>query len=336
MKRVRAPVLVAVVGAACVAIALPAMILGPGDLGVGDVVGALFDPEHKQYAMVVEVRLPRVLVALFAGAMLAMAGTVMQAVFRNPLASPEVMGTASGAALGALIAIALGLADRTLMAAPLCAFAGAALVSWLVYALSNGPGGPSVLGLLLAGLAMNTLVGALISFVAQLAISDNYMASGVILTWLMGGLDSRTLEHVATLAVAGVVGALALWPYLRELDLLSLRDESAATLGVRVVAVRKVLLLIACLLTGAAVSITGGIAFVGLVVPHIARILVGPQHRALLPCAAALGAFMILAADFVCRIVIPGLQLRLGIVTSLIGAPYFLWLLARHRRGAAL
>ena len=336
MKRVRAPAFLAVVAAACTVLSVLALVLGPGGFTVGDVGRALWDPGDPNRVMIVELRLPRILVAVLAGAMLAISGTVMQAVFRNPLASPEVMGTASGAAFGALLAIAFGLAQRTLMAAPLCAFAGAVLVSWVVYALSNGAGGPSVLGLLLAGMALNTLVGALISFVAQLVVSDNYLASGVILTWLMGGLEARTLEHAATLAVALVAFGGAVLPYLREMDLLSLRDESAATLGVPVVAVRRILLLIACALTGVAVSITGGIAFVGLVVPHMTRLLVGPAHRALVPCAAALGALSVLLADFVCRIVFPGWELRLGMVTSLLGAPYFLYLLERHRRGAAL
>jgi iron complex transport system permease protein len=309
-----------------------ALVQGPGDLSLRDVFGALTDPDHSHRVLVFDSRLPRILVALLAGMALAIAGAVMQAVFQNPLASPEVMGTSLGAALGAVLAIGFGLADHSELAAPLAAFGGAVVVSFVVYVLAAQPGGASLATLLLAGLAMNTLLGALVSFATTAFAGDNFLASGPILTWLMGGLEGRRHVHALTIAV-GLLGCGALLlPYVRDLDLLTLLDDAAATLGVPVARRRKMFLMLACGLTAATVAVTGGIAFVGLVIPHVARLLVGASHRALLPAAALLGALVLLLADHVCRIGLPDLGLRVGVVTSALGAPFFLLLLVRRRR----
>lgn len=316
---------------------------GRADLTVGEVVRALaggaglVDGVDETHATIVNVvRLPRILVAALAGACLALAGAVMQAVFRNPLASPEVMGTAAGSALGAVAAIALGLAGVSGLAVTAMAFLGAALVSWVVYVAASGPQGVSVTGLLLAGIAVNTLVGAGTTFVVSMVFGD-YQASAEVMHWLMGGLDK---VHGATpVAIVGgglVAFGMLLAPFVRDMDLLTLREEGAASLGVNVPLVRQVLLLAACGLTAAAVSCTGGIVFIGLVVPHMVRLVVGPAHRGLLPCAALTGGLVLVLADLACKSMPGASSLPLGVATSAIGGPYFFWLLTRYRRGHAL
>lgn len=282
-----------------------------------------------------EIRIPRTVVAVFGGAALAMAGTVMQATFRNPLASPDLVGTAAGAAFGGVLAVVLHLADESVLATPLASLFGASLTTWLVFAFAGAHGRSSVAGLLLAGVALNTLLGALTAFAVTLTFA-NYTASSRVLFWLMGGLEGRTWTH-ALLTVAGSL-PFALWILMqrRELDLLTLRDDSAHSLGLDAMLARRRLLWCACALTAATVANTGGIAFVGLVVPHLARLLVGPAHARLLPLAAMLGAVLLVGSDLICRALPAETNLPLGVVTSLLGAPYFLYLLARHRRGAAL
>lgn len=296
--------------------------------------GAPLDPVD-QFPMT-NVRLPRLVVAAFGGASLALAGTVMQATFRNPLASPDLVGTVAGAALGG--ALALGweeLAGASVFVVPLASLAGALGVTALVFVLASTHGRFAVATLLLAGIALNTLVGALTSFVVTLTFA-NYTASSRVLFWLMGGLEGRTWDHAAITALGFVGFAVLVLKRRRELDLLTLHDDTAHSLGVDAPAARRWLVLCACGLTATTVSNTGGIAFVGLVVPHVARLLVGPTHRLLLPAAALLGALLLVGSDLLCRLAPPEANLRLGVVMAFVGAPYFLLLLARHRRGEAL
>lgn len=282
-----------------------------------------------------DIRAPRLVVAAFGGASLALAGTVMQATFRNPLASPDIVGTAAGAAFGGALAIVFGVADLAVVATPLAALLGASGVTGLVFVLAGSHGRFSVANLLLAGIALNTLFGALTAFVVTFAF-DNYTASSRVLFWLMGGLDARTWQHAVITAIGCGLFAALVWPRVRELDLLTLRDDSAHSLGVDAPRARRVLVWFACGLTATTVANSGGIAFVGLIVPHLARLLVGPSHRVLLPTAALLGAILMVASDLGCRISPASWNLRLGVVTAIAGAPYFLFLLARQRRGVRL
>lgn len=281
------------------------------------------------------IRTPRVLVAVFGGAALALAGTVMQATFRNPLASPDIIGTAAGAAFGGAIAIVAGWSQASVVLTPLAALAGAVGVTSLVFTLAGSHGRFSVANLLLAGIALNTLFGALTSFVVTMAFS-NYTASSQVLFWLMGGLDNRTWDHALITAGGFGLFAMLILPRVRELDLLTLRDDSAHSLGVDAARARRYLVWCACGLTATTVANCGGIAFVGLIVPHLARLLVGPAHRLLLPTAALLGASLMVISDLGCRLAPADWNLRLGVVTAIAGAPYFLYLLARQRRGVQL
>ncbi len=330
-----------VAGAVLLAVAALHLVLAREGPDVGAVFDVLLarlglgaaDP-HDIY-LVEQVRLPRLFVAIFGGGSLALAGAAMQAAFRNPLAAPDVVGTAAGAAFGGALAIVLGYATASVLAVPLFGLAGALLVTVLVFALAGSGARFSVAGLLLAGVALNTLVGAVTSFVVTFKF-DNYTASSKVLFWLMGGLDARTWEHVTITGAGGVLFGVALLPLLRELDLLTLRDDSVRSLGVDAARARQLVLLCACGLTATTVANTGGIAFLGLVVPHLARLLVGPAHRILLPASAVLGGIVLVLSDLVCRLAPPDANLRLGVVTAALGAPYFLFLLARHRRGELL
>jgi cobalamin transport system permease protein len=328
--------LVAVVAAALLHLCLSRD--GPGFAAVLRAMAALFgaDPgDPLDRAIVLDLRMPRLLVAIFGGASLGLCGTVMQAAFRNPLASPDVVGTAAGAALGGALAIVGGLSASSVLATPLASLFGAVLVTWLVFAFAGTGARFSIAGLLLAGVAVNTLAGALTTFVVTLS-RDNYSASSEVLFWLMGGLDAQTWSKAAiTMLGCLAFGAPLLWR-ARDLDLLTLSDDSAHSLGLDAAQARRWLLWFACGLCATTVANTGGIAFLGLVVPHLARLLVGPSHRVLLPAAALLGALVLVLADVLCRNLPINVNLRLGVLTSLLGAPYFLFLLRRHRRGEAL
>ena len=297
--------------------------------------GMTESPDAADRFVLGTIRAPRVLVAIFGGGALALAGTVMQATFRNPLASPDIIGTAAGAAFGGALAIVFGWADLGVVFTPLLALMGAVGVTSLVFVLAGAHGRFSVANLLLAGIALNTLFGALTSFVVTFAF-DNYTASSRVLFWLMGGLDARTWQHAWITAGGFALFALLVWPRARELDLLTLRDDSAHSLGVDAPRARRTLVWWACGLTATTVANSGGIAFVGLIVPHLARLLVGPAHRVLLPTAALLGAVLMVLSDLGCRVAPAAWNLRLGVVTAVAGAPYFLYLLARQRRGVAL
>ncbi len=291
-------------------------------------VRAFGSPSAASAAIVLQVRLPRVLVALLVGAGLALAGAVMQGLFRNPMASPDVLGVSAGGSLGAVLAIATGLADLRLEALPLFALAGSLAAALVVYAIATGRGSTSLLFLILAGLAVSSLLNGLISGVLLLAREQEVSR---FIFWTMGGLDGRRWVHVQmTLLVAVPCGAVLL-ASSRELNLLMLGEEGAHALGLRVETAKRVLLGVAALLTGAAVAVSGTIGFVGLLVPHLLRLLVGPDHRRLLPASAAGGALFLVLCDLIARTVLAPFELRVGIVTALIGSPYLLFLILRYR-----
>jgi iron complex transport system permease protein len=338
IARRRLPLLLALVLAAVALAHLAFAREGPGLTELVQWVASWFGASPlraDQSFALAEIRLPRLVVAIFGGAALGLAGAVMQATFRNPLASPDLVGTAAGAAFGGALAIVSGAEAIGLLVVPLASLAGAGGVTALVFVLARAHGRFSIATLLLAGVALNTLVGALTAFAVTFTF-DNYMASSRVLFWLMGGLDARSWEHAAITGTGCVLFTLMVVPRARELDLLTLHDDSAHSLGVNTQRARRWLVWCACGLTATTVANTGGIAFVGLVVPHLARLLVGPAHRVLLPTAALLGALLLVGSDLACRIAPPDANLRLGVVTAMLGAPYFLFLLARHRRGEEL
>jgi iron complex transport system permease protein len=293
------------------------------------------DTDRLQEAILLQIRLPRVVVAALVGGALALAGTVMQALFRNPMADPGIIGVSSGGALGAVIAIFTGLAFLHPLLLPALALLGASLSAFLVYALAIRQGRTPVTTLLLAGIAVSSFLTALTTLL--LSLTQNILVLRELLFWLMGGLDGRGWHHVRIVFLPVVLGGVGLIAFARELNLLaSGGEEEAASLGVEVEWTKRILLLVASLITGLAVAVSGVIGFVGLVIPHLTRLLVGADHRILLPASFLCGAAFLTWADLVTRTIFQAEELRLGVVTAFVGAPFFLYLLWQRERGSRL
>jgi iron complex transport system permease protein len=283
-----------------------------------------------QHSIIMDIRLPRVIIALFAGASLALCGLVMQGMFRNPLASPSVLGVSSGASLGAVIAIYLGFSLISAWAIPLFAFIGAGVSLSIVYRVASNRGQTNVATLLLSGVAISALNVAATSLLLALSLS-NWDVARMIIYWTMGGLDGRTWDHVLIILPIVISGFVLLLFYSKQLDLLLLGEQHALSVGVDVRKTRRNLLIISSAMVGASVSVVGGIGFIGLVVPHILRLLLGPEHRYLLPACLFGGAITLLGADLFLNSFFSEQAIPLGVVTAALGAPFFLFLLIKQR-----
>ncbi|WP_446749797.1 FecCD family ABC transporter permease [Stutzerimonas nitrititolerans] len=289
-------------------------------------LGGTSEPPAQQIETVLwQLRLPRILTSLLVGGALAAAGAAYQGMFRNPLVSPDILGVSAGAGLGIFLGLPLPWVQ-------LLAFVGGLLAVSLVYLLASRiRRHDPVLVLVLAGVALGTLLGAGISLLKILA--DPYSQLPSITFWLLGGLNGVSFADLASAAPLMLAGLLPLALLRWRINLLSLSDEEAAALGLNVSRIRLLLILSATLMTASAVAITGIIGWIGLVVPHMARLLVGPEFSRLLPASLLLGASFLLLTDTLAR-TLAGIELPLGILTALIGAPFFLLLLARGGRSA--
>ena len=286
-----------------------------------------FDISSELYlwqSVLLDLRLPRVLFGALAGAVLALTGATMQALFRNPLAEPGLLGVSSGASLGAVMAILLG-GGSFLVLAP-AAFAGSLLATALAYHLGKRYHGMA--GLLLAGIAINAICGSLIGLMTYLA-DDTQLRS--LTFWSMGSLAGATWPLLAVLSPCLLLLCALILHHWRAMNALLLGEREAQHLGFPIKAVRRKLVLLTALLIGPLVAATGGIGFVGLVVPHLVRMLTGADHRQLLPASMLAGAIALVAADCLARMVVQPAELPIGIVTSLIGGPFFLWLLLSRK-----
>ena len=305
------------------------LLVGPAAIGVRHVIGALFAGEFETTALIVrEVRLPRAILGLAIGATLGLSGAVLQGYLRNPLAEPGLIGVSAAAALGAVVAFYWGLAAMFSLALPLGGMAGAALAVVGVQLLAGRGGGS--LTLILAGIAVSSFAGALTSL--ALNLSPNPFAALEIVFWMMGSLADRSFEHVWLSIPFMAVGWTLLFTLSRPLDALSLGEDAAQTLGFDLARVRWRMIIGTALSVGAATSVAGVIGFVGLVVPHLLRPLVGHRPSTLLPASALGGATLTLVADVAVRVLSPGRELKLGVLTALVGAPFFLYLVLKHRR----
>ena len=287
---------------------------------------------RTEHLVIEQIRLPRIIVGASVGMALGVAGATMQGLFRNPMADPGIIGVSAGGALGAVVAIATGMTGIFFLALPTFAFVGAIAATFLVYGIAAVGGRFSMATLLLGGVAVNAFLGAIVSAIIIL-IPDNE-ALREILFWLAGGLDSRSWEHVRISTPLIFGGAAVIVLMSRDLNLLMLGDDEARSMGVRVGFARPMLLAAAALATGAAVAVSGIIAFVGLVTPHILRLVLGPDHRVLIPMSAAGGAVFVIVADTVARTIVQPAEFRVGILTALVGAPFFILLLIRNKRQA--
>jgi len=283
-------------------------------------------PQDASHTIVLQLRLPRLLLAALVGICLAIAGAVMQALFQNPLAEPYILGVSSGASLGAIVAIALGASVAVSASVPGMAFGGACLIVFLVYALAQRGGRLHTGTLLLTGIAVGSLVSALTSFLMMMMNED----LRTVLFWLLGGFSGRSWTELRLILPAAIVGLTGAWLAVRPLNVLLLGEETAATLGLNLRLTKRLLLALASLLTAAAVAISGVIAFVGLIVPHLTRLLVGPNHRYLIPLASLLGAVLMILADTAARTILAPAELPIGILTSALGCPFFLYLLRKQ------
>ena len=342
------PVLVKLVAGAVpllivgIVLAILAAAIGPYTIPPSHTVETLLEqigfgessaPATEQ-AIIETIRLPRIILAIIVGAALGVSGAVMQGLFRNPMADPGIIGVSTGGALGAVIAIALGLQAVFALALPGLAFAGAAGALALVYLIASLGGRFSMAALLLSGLALSAFIAAVIS--AIILFTSDLQAQREMLFWLAGGLGASTWTDIhlsAPLVMLGIAGAIFL---SRDLNLLMVSEDEARTLGVRVGLTRNVLLVFTSLITGTAVAFSGAIAFIGLIAPHTLRLIIGADHRALIPLSAMGGGISLLAADTLARVVIAPAEIPVGVVTALVGAPFFVLLLARNKSRASM
>ncbi len=281
-------------------------------------------------AVIRSVRLPRIVLAALVGGALAVSGAVLQGVFRNPMAEPGIIGVSSGASLGAVMVISTGLAASFAFILPASAFLGALVTLVVVYVIAKAAGAGSPSSLLLSGVAMGAFIGALVSVI--ILFEEELGAQREILFWLIGGFDAARWQDVVITApfiLTGIVVAVLL---SRELNLLVIGEDEASSLGVRTGLVRNLLITSASLATGAAVAVSGILAFVGLIAPHAVRLASGPDNRYLLPLSALSGATITLSADTAARVIIAPAELPAGLISALLGAPFFLMVLARYRR----
>ena len=318
--------LLCVLGAALVLVSLGALSLGAVRLSWTEVGAALLGTSSsKETAMIVrEIRLPRILLAVLVGAALSVAGTGLQALLRNPLADPYVLGISSGAALGAIVALYVG--GRVAAASPAVAFLGAVATMTWVYLLGRRAGRLASYTLILAGVVTASFLSAIILFVLTLLSTRDVRGTAF---WLMGDLSAVSDAQLRYLLPAVILGIGGLYWFAKDLNVLLLGEEEAAHLGVNVSRVETAVYLLTSLLTGLAVSVSGAIGYLGLLVPHLGRMLVGNDHRTLLPTAALGGALVLVLSDTLARTVVAPAELPVGAVTALAGAPVFIYLLRR-------
>lgn len=318
--------------------ALVSLSLGPFSIPIYHMVSIILEPislelgsySHTEELVITQLRLPRIIVGTLVGMALGIAGATMQGLFRNPMADPGIIGVSAGGALGAVSAIALGVSGIFYQALSVFAFLGAVGAAFLVFGIASIGGRFSMATLLLAGVALSAFFSAIVAAIMVLVPSNEALRE--ILFWLTGGLDSRSWEHVRLAAPPILGGSAVIFMLSRDLNLLMLGDDEAKSMGVRVSVIRPVLLATAALITGVAVAVSGTIAFVGLVVPHILRLVVGPDHRLLIPLSAVGGALFMVIADTIARTVVQPAEFRVGIITAFVGAPFFIFLLIRNKQ----
>lgn len=320
---------VGLLSALVLALFAASLMTGPAGLDVGTSIAGLFNGPNEAANLVMrEIRLPRAILGLMVGATLGLSGAVLQGYLRNPLADPGVLGVSAAASLGAVVAIYTGLSAAFALGLPLMAMGGAVAAVVLIQGLAGTNAG--TLTLILAGVAITSFAGALTSLVLNL--SPNPFAAVEILFWMLGSLTDRSMVHVWLSAPFMIAGWCMLAPLGRALDALSLGSGAAFSLGIRLRRTQWLAVLGTATSVGAATAVSGAIGFVGLIIPHLLRPLVGAQPSRLLVTSALGGAALLLAADIAVRVIAPGRDLKLGVLTALVGTPFFLWLVIKHRR----
>lgn len=335
-------VIIALLAITLLTIGIISIGIGAVNMSVGQVIAILAKQIHitlpwsfesQQESVLLTIRLPRILLGILIGSGIAIAGTAMQGLFRNPLADPSLIGVSSGAAVATAILIVIttkttaGFASILgLFALPLAAFIGGLLATFTIYRLANVAGHTAMATMLLAGIAINALAGAVIGLLTFIA-TDVQLRT--LTFWSLGSLGGTTWSSV-TAAAPFILAAIILLPRLaRALNTFLLGEAEAGHLGINVERVKQSIVILCALAVGASVAVSGIIGFVGLIVPHLLRLIIGPDHRYLLPGSALLGAVLLLGADLIARTLVAPAELPIGIVTSIVGVPFFLWLLRR-------
>ncbi|HWJ74013.1 MAG TPA: iron ABC transporter permease [Kaistia sp.] len=341
-RRGRAQLALILLAVLLVVVMAAALATGPYGLPVGRVLQIMADwlagrpaADTTERIVLVDIRLPRLLLGALVGAALAIAGAMLQGLFRNPLADPGLVGVSSGAGLGAVLVIVTGgamlaslPAIATIGALPIAAFLGGFATTIILYAIATRRGRTSVATMLLAGIALGAFAGAITSFLVYRA-TDAQLRE--LTFWTMGSLAGATWLKLA-IAAPPILAVLALSPLIaRGLDALVLGEAEARHLGIDVEKLKSLIVFAVAVVVGVSVAFTGVIGFVGIVVPHLLRLAIGPEHRTLLPASALLGAGLLIGADIVCRMVVAPAELPIGIVTAIIGAPFFVSILLRRR-----
>jgi iron complex transport system permease protein len=313
-----------------------AMALGTSGVSFGDLWPLILglsdgEPSTLAHTILFKIRLPRVLVAALCGGAMAGAGVACQGLFRNALASPSVLGTESGASLAAVLLFYLGPQVFHIYAMPLAAGTGALITTILVLHMARTARGAPLEVLLLIGLAISTLFSAVVSLVISLSLED-YQKAGAIMHWLLGGFSAKGWEHVGLAAIPLAIGFALLLSLAPRLDVLSLGEDVAKSLSLDVHKTRRLTIATVSILVGSAIATAGALPFVGLVVPHLTRQIVGPSHKRLAIVAVINGMTLTILADLIARTVRAPAEIEVGIVTALIGAPFFLKQLAKRSR----
>ncbi|MFJ2619973.1 FecCD family ABC transporter permease [Glutamicibacter sp. NPDC087344] len=340
-SRTRNVLVLSALGIAVIVMALISAGVGQMQISVSEILASIAHrvgldwgtlPEHQFAEQALwTIRFPRVVMAIIVGAALAAGGVLMQGVFGNPLAEPSVVGVSSGAAAFACTSIAFGLSIFGNWTTIIAAFVGGLLATALVYLTARHGGRTEVVTLVLTGVAINAIAGASIALMTFLSDTS---AREEIIFWQLGSLNGTMWNNVLSAGPITLIGIALAMTQTRKLDLLALGERPARHLGVNVERLRKEVIVIVAFLTSAAVAFAGVIGFVGLVVPHILRMALGPGHRLLLPASILGGALLLLIADTVARTLVPNADLPIGMLTALVGGPFFFWLIRRTRRGA--
>jgi iron complex transport system permease protein len=318
-----------VLAVASVILFLLSLTVGPAAVAFDDSIAALFSDKRDAIALIMrEIRLPRAVLGLMIGATLGLSGAALQGYLRNPLAEPGLIGVSASASLGAVLAIYSGFSAMFPLGLPLAALAAAILAVFVVQAMAGTRGG--ALSIILAGVAVSSFAGAMTSL--ALNLSSNPFAALEIMFWMLGSLTDRSMTHVWLSAPFMLVGWIMLAALARPLDALTLGRDATASMGIDMRRVQFLAVFGTAASVGAATAVAGAIGFVGLVVPHLLRPLVGSLPSRLLPASALGGACVLMTADILVRVIAPGRDLKLGVLTAIVGAPFFLWLVYRTRR----
>ena len=327
------PILIILLAIVLILVAMTSISIGPADISFGETAKIFLAKLHLinykdinflHEKIILNIRFPRVILAILTGMALSVAGVVLQALLRNPLADPYIIGVSSGAALGATISIVLGLISLIF----LFGFLGAVFAMFLVYNLARTGYEIHTKTLLLAGVIVSAFLSALISLIAFLSGKSIYQ----IILWLMGNLSETNIILIIIAGLIVMVGIIIVYLFARDLNIISVGEESAQHLGVEVETVKKRLFIITSLITGAVVAITGLIGFVGLIIPHIMRLIVGPDHKILIIASLLAGGIFLVLADLFARTIISPAEIPVGVITAIFGGPFFLFLLKRKKQ----